>query len=116
LPDGDRLFAGIVLKGEAVSFTPEVDKWIIEGFLGDRASMLKELSEAGFDRRAIFERAKELGLTDEFIKQCHLTGVDVALRKCLRCDEIFASMGPHNRICRRCQGKQYSRNAGYDLP
>lgn len=88
---------------ENLPFTPKVDKRIIEGFLGNRGAMMEELSKAGFSRRAVLERAKELGLTDNFVKQCRLSGVDVALRQCLRCDEIFASMGPHNRICRRCQ-------------
>lgn len=90
---------------ESVCITPEIDKRIIEGCLGDRALMMKELTDAGFERRSILERMKYLGMTDDFIKQCNLTGVDVALRRCLRCDEFFASMGPHNRICRRCQPK-----------
>ena len=27
-------------------------------------------------------------------------------RRCLMCGQLFASDGPHNRICRRCKGKQ----------
>ena len=95
-------------KRGTVSFTPEIDKRIIEGFLGDREAMMKELSMAGFDRRAILERARNLGLSDQFIKNFHRRGIDVgdiAVRLCLGCNEPFASMGPHNRMCRRCQVK-----------
>ena len=33
-------------KRGTVSFTPEIDKRIIDGFLGDREAMLKELAWA----------------------------------------------------------------------
>jgi hypothetical protein len=95
-------------KRETVSFTPEIDKRIIEGFLGDREAMLKELAGTGFSRRVVLKRAASLGLTDQFIKNFHLSGTDVgdvAVRRCLKCNEPFASMGPHNRMCRRCQVK-----------
>ena len=95
-------------KREAVSFTPEIDKRIIKGFLGDREAMINELSRSGFHRRAILERARNLGLSDHFIKNFHRSGTDVgdvAVRRCLGCNEPFASMGPHNRMCRRCQVK-----------
>lgn len=88
---------------ENCSFTPETDKRIIEGYIGGRAAMVKELSRLGFSRDAIVERAKVLGLTDNFVKQCRLAGVDIAVRTCLRCDETFASIGPYNRICQRCK-------------
>ena len=93
---------------ETVSFTPEIDKRIIEGFLGDREAMINELSRSGFNRPRILERARNLGLSDHFIKNFHRSGTDVgdvAVRLCLGCNEPFASMGPHNRICRRCQVK-----------
>ena len=90
------------------SITPAIDKRIIEGFLVDREAMMKELSMAGFDRPRILERARNLGLSDHFIKNFHRSGTDVgdvAVRRCLGCNEPFASMGPHNRMCRRCQVK-----------
>ena len=95
-------------KGGTVSFTPAIDKRIIEGFLGDREAMINELSRSGFNRPRIPERARNLGLSDHFIKNFHRSGTDVAdvaVRRCLKCNEPFASMGPHNRMCRRCQVK-----------
>ena len=95
-------------KSKAVSFTPEIDKRIIEGFLGDQEAMMKELSRSGFSRSAILEREKKLGLTVQFIKNCQLIGTDVgdvAVRRCLGCNEPFASLGAHNRMCQRCQAR-----------
>ncbi|MCH6587619.1 MAG: hypothetical protein IH805_04815 [Proteobacteria bacterium] len=38
------------------------------------------------------------------------TSTDPArLRRCLLCGENFPSDGPHNRICKRCKGRQVWR-------
>ena len=84
------------------SFTPEIDKRIIEGFLGDREEMIRDLAQAGFSRRAVLDRATTLGLTRDFLAQCKKGGVDVLVRQCLRCEQRFVSLGPQNRLCRRC--------------
>jgi len=31
------------------------------------------------------------------------------LRRCLLCGETFSSIGPHNRICKRCKSSQVWR-------
>ena len=92
-------------KGTSASFTPMIDKRIIEGFIGDREAMIKELTGEGIGRMDVLGRAEELGLTKQFISQCHVGGVDLAIRRCLRCSKEFVSMGPHNRLCRSCQAK-----------
>lgn len=33
-------------------------------------------------------------------------------RKCLKCDKMFPSAGPYNRICGVCQGKNKDSNNG----
>ncbi len=93
-------------EASAVLFTPEVDRRIIDGFLGDRAAMLEALAKEGLSEKAVRSRAAALGLTREFIAQCHLGGVDVLVRKCLVCDAPFVSLGAHNRLCLRCLKKQ----------
>lgn len=37
------------------------------------------------------------------VKQLREEHNDRALRPCLRCDELFESKGPDNRICRGCK-------------
>jgi len=90
---------------ETMAFTPEIDERILKGFLSDQNSIVEELESEGFIRRAIFKRARDLGFTDQFMEQYRLGSTDVAIRQCLRCNSDFASMGPHNRLCPRCQAK-----------
>ncbi len=35
---------------------------------------------------------------------------DLKDRRCLMCREVFASEGPHNRVCRRCRGSRAWRD------
>ncbi len=51
---------------------------------------------------AMHTRAKQLGLTNGFIKQCRLSGTQAALRVCMNCSAHFLSWGSQNRLCRRC--------------
>ena len=37
-------------------------------------------------------------------------------RRCLRCDALFASAGPHHRICTACKDSEPWRRATDDVP
>lgn len=87
-------------------FSLEIDKRIIDGVLGDRETMLRELAEAGFSKKAVLDRASSLGLTRAFISRCQVGAVSAQVRRCLRCEERFVSLGPQNRLCRRCVAKK----------
>jgi len=91
-------------KGKTPSFTPAVDRRIIEGFFGNRESMLRELARVGFKRVEILNRAAFLGLNKGFVKR--FTDVEtLSVRRCLRCDGEFLSLGPQNRLCRGCNAR-----------
>jgi hypothetical protein len=90
-------------KNVAPSFTSTIDGVIVKGFLANQKAAIKKLKGMGFSRKAIINRAKELGLTDQFIKRCSVGNPDVALRTCLRCGERFLSLGFQNRLCPRCK-------------
>ncbi len=94
---------GIRIKKEDLVFTPEIDKQIIVGFLGDQRAMFRELRELGFTRITVINRAAKLGLTQQFIQQCSEDGVTLTIRDCLGCNKTFVSTGSHNRLCRSCQ-------------
>lgn len=80
----------------------ETDQQIIDAIVGDERALLHELSLQGVSREAVRSRAVELGLTNEFIRQCRLSGSRPAMRVCIKCDAAFLSAGTHNRLCRRC--------------
>lgn len=84
-------------------FSLSVDQSIIHGYLGNRRAMFTSLCSRGFSRQAITDRARELGLSDQFIKRCAVGNPDVAMRTCLQCNTTFLSMGPQNRLCPRCK-------------
>jgi Fe2+ transport system protein FeoA len=90
----------------APSFTNSIDGCIIKGFLDNRRAMFKKLTTMGFSRNAIIDRARELGLSDQFIKKCSVGHHDVAMRTCLGCNERFLSMGVENRLCPRCRNRR----------
>ncbi len=90
----------------APAFTNSIDGCIIKGFLDNRRAMFKKLTTMGFSRNAIIDRARELGLSDQFIKKCSVGNHDVAMRTCLGCNERFLSMGVGNRLCPRCRNRR----------
>jgi len=92
---------------EAPMFTASVDDSIIKGFLADRREMIKRLKCKGFTRNAILDRARHLGLSDQFVKWCSIGATDVALRNCLGCGERFLSVGFQNRLCPRCKNRRF---------
>ena len=47
-------------------------------------------------------QARALGMTNEFIKRCRLSGSRPAMRVCVMCGAQFLSSGIDNRRCRRC--------------
>ncbi len=93
-------------KRESPLFTASIDKIIVKGFLADRRTAINELKTKGFTRNAILDRARELGLSDQFLKWCAVGKSDVALRNCLGCGERFLSVGFQNRLCPRCKNRK----------
>lgn len=87
-------------------FTPMIDQQIIDGFLGDQQALLGRLAKVGFCRKSVLERALDLGITKELVRQCRIGGAALSMRRCLSCDERFLSHGPQNRLCHRCRVKQ----------
>jgi hypothetical protein len=81
---------------------PEVDRQIIAALIHTEPALLHALYRTGISKEAVNARAARLGLTNEFIKRCRLTGIRPSLRKCIKCDASFLSAGPQNRLCRRC--------------
>jgi hypothetical protein len=93
-------------KTETPRFSLAIDGMIIEWFLSNRESMLNKLMAMGYSSSEISDRAKQLGLSEQFAKRCSVGNADVALRKCLKCGERFLSVGIQNRLCNRCKGRQ----------
>ncbi len=87
-------------------FTYSIDGCIIKGFLENRRALFKKLRTMGFSRNAIIDRARELGLSDQFLKNCSVGNHDVAMRICLGCNERFLSIGVGNRLCPRCRNRR----------
>jgi len=92
--------------GPAPAFTTAIDGRIVRGYLANRRAMLRELAGQGFRRSAILQRARELGLTEQFVKWCAIGHPAVALRACLGCGVSFVSVGAHNRLCPRCRHRE----------
>jgi hypothetical protein len=92
---------------QAVRFSPAHDGLIIDGFLTGKMEMFRKLMALGFSRDEIVERAKQFGLSKQFIKRCGIGRPDVALRECLRCSELFLSVGFQNRLCNRCKARKW---------
>lgn len=86
-----------------LTFAPEHDRRIFEGYLGDREAMFRELGNEGFSKRLVVKRAEALGLSASFLARCEAGGVDIAVRDCLACDQPFVSQGRQNRLCKRCR-------------
>jgi hypothetical protein len=78
------------------------DQRIIDAIVSEEHTLLRELSLQGLSQEAVRARAGEMGITNEFIRQCRLSGSRPAIRVCVRCDASFLSAGTHNRLCRRC--------------
>jgi len=87
-------------------FTPEIDKRLIEGFLDDREAILRALEQDGFGRDAIQRRARVLGLTEKTLEQVRMNRRLISVRRCLRCEKEFLSLGPQNRFCVQCRFKE----------
>ncbi len=92
-------------KTETLSFTASIDDSIVEWFIKDKNEIIKRLTSKGFRKAAVMDRARELGLSEQFLKWCALGNPDVALRACLGCGERFLSVGVQNRLCPRCKNK-----------
>ncbi|MBN2498122.1 MAG: hypothetical protein JXR96_26265 [Deltaproteobacteria bacterium] len=89
----------------AEAFSESIDACIVRGFLADRKAMFKNLARQGLSRGVVLERARQLGLTEQFLKKCAVGTPAVALRDCLGCGERFLSVGFQNRLCSRCRSK-----------
>jgi hypothetical protein len=80
----------------------QYDVQIIAALVEPETQLLDALYRNGVSKELVNARAAKLGLTQEFIKRCRLTGSRPGLRKCIKCEASFLSAGPHNRLCRRC--------------
>ena len=80
----------------------QYDGQIIAALIEPEADLLNALYRSGVSKELVSARAAKLGLTQEFIKRCRLTGTRPSMRKCIKCEASFLSAGPHNRLCRRC--------------
>jgi hypothetical protein len=92
------------VAGTAVA-SPRVDRLdqrIIEMLVAEDGTLIEELSRGGLNEESVRAQARELGMTNEFIKQCRLSGSRPAMRRCIACDASFLSSGIDNRLCRRC--------------
>ena len=93
-------------KTQTRKFSIALDGLIIEGFFKNKTAMLRKLKDMGYSRSEVNDRARQLGLSIQFIKRCSIGNPDVALRKCLRCSERFLSVGIQNRLCGRCKTRK----------
>jgi uncharacterized paraquat-inducible protein A len=89
-------------QNELTAADPEMDRRIIEALVHPDEALLNALYRSGMTAEAVTARAASLSLTNEFIKQCRLTGTRPGMRSCVKCDARFLSAGPQNRLCRRC--------------
>ncbi len=57
---------------------------------------------------------KEGQEVNELRARCGMASVEKRQkdRKCLRCDQLFVSIGPENRMCEYCAGKFYETAIG----
>lgn len=96
-----------------------IDRRIIEGMLGDRQKLMRDMASRGINEDEVMRRAAELGISEALLRQvrgveAELAGSDragsrnapgrLAARTCLSCDRVFLSTGPANRLCMRCRG------------
>lgn len=79
----------------------EVDRRIIAAFVEEDGGPLGVLIP-GLCEADVRRRAAAIGLTRELVRDARLSGVRLAMRTCIRCDDKFLSVGPQNRLCRRC--------------
>jgi len=87
----------------AHKFTTEMDYEIIRSYVNDQEAMVARLKQQhGLTRIAITKRASLLGINRQFIKQFSLSEFTYGPRPCLRCEKVFLSRGPGNRLCSRC--------------
>ena len=93
-------------QAEQPVFSASIDDCIVAGFLTDRRATIRDLRARGFTRGQVLDRARQLGLSEQFIKACAIGNAAVALRPCLRCNERFLSVGVQNRLCHRCKTRK----------
>jgi hypothetical protein len=89
----------------AATTTPdstEIDRQVIAALIHTEPTLLQALYCSGITKEVVNASAARLGLTNELIKRCRLTGTRPSLRTCIKCDASFLSAGPQNRLCRRC--------------
>jgi hypothetical protein len=84
-----------------------LDQRIIDSFVADAidTALLGELAACGVTSAAVHARARAIGVTREFIRECRLSDSRPAMRSCINCDFWFLSTGIQNRLCRRCASR-----------
>jgi hypothetical protein len=90
-------------SGDMPVFSRSVTQQIVDGMFTDREAMLVALEELGFVRDDVLQHAFDLGMSVQFVELCRRSGDSPKLRSCLSCEREFVSLGPQNRMCRRCR-------------
>jgi hypothetical protein len=98
--------------GRSASLVPAwtnrgLDQRIIDSFVAEEidTALFCELSARGVNAASVHARARAIGVTREFVKECRLSASRPAMRSCINCDFWFLSSGIHNRLCRRCAAR-----------
>jgi hypothetical protein len=84
-----------------------IDQRIIDSCVADEidTALFGELAARGVSSAAVHARARAIGVTREFIKECRLSDSRPAMRSCINCAFWFLSSGIQNRLCRRCASR-----------
>jgi hypothetical protein len=84
-----------------------IDQRIIDSCVADEldTALFGELAARGVSSAAVHARARAIGITREFIKECRLSDSRPAMRSCINCGFWFLSSGIQNRLCRRCASR-----------
>lgn len=90
-------------SGDMPVFSRSVTLQIVDGMFADREAMLVSLEKLGFFRDDVLQHAFDLGMSVQFVELCRRSGDSPKLRRCLSCEREFVSLGPQNRMCRRCR-------------
>lgn len=80
----------------------ELDRRVIAAVVHADQALFSELNREGLSVEDVNARAARLGVTTELLKRCRLSGTLPQRRKCIKCDLPFLSVGPQNRLCKRC--------------
>ena len=81
-----------------------LDQEIIDCLVLDDPKALGALAKRAGGMVVLRTRAREIGLTREFLRTCREAQTRAGMRACMNCDRDFLSWSPRNRLCKRCSG------------